>query len=144
MIFIWLNLEVSDEGTDFMVFHGMVKKKKHSEIVKFEKEPWHNLSSVRHCKSVLEIPQGRHGKSRGLFHHRAPLLLNHNLVFPSGGTCHPELNAELLPRHLQSIRVCRMVVACKVSLKQCLNFWTCHLAFLPFLPCERCLSFVTS
>lgn len=33
--------------------------------------------------------------------------------------------------HFQSIRVCRMVVACKVSLKQCLNFWTCHLVFLP-------------
>lgn len=32
--------------------------------------------------------------------------------------------------HLQSARVCRMVVACKVSLKQRLNFWTCHLVFL--------------
>lgn len=35
------------------------------------------------------------------------------------------------PWHLQSIRVCRMVVACEVSLKQCLNFWTRHLIFFP-------------
>lgn len=34
-------------------------------------------------------------------------------------------------QHFLSNGLCRMVVASKLSLKQCLNFWTCHLVFIP-------------
>lgn len=115
-----------------MVSHVMVISIQRLEHLK--RGPCHNLSSVRHRVSVLQIHQGGRGRNRALFHNSPPPLL----LFPFWYSPVEILATQSLiqrskwgsPWHL-CIRVCRMVVACEVSLKQCLNFWTCHLVFLP-------------
>lgn len=123
--------EVAGEGTDFMVSHVMVTTIQRLTHVK--RGPCHSLSPVRHHGSVLQIHGGGRGRDSGLFCSSPPLLLFPLWYSPVELAATKSLieNSKWgSPWHFQSIRVCRMAVACKVSLKQSLNFWTCHLAFL--------------
>lgn len=62
-------------------------------LAHLKRGPCHNLSSVRHRGSVLQIHQGGCGRDRALFRNSlppSPLIL----VFPCGDSCHPELDTE--------------------------------------------------
>lgn len=108
-----------------------------SEISTSEKRPCHSLSSVRRHGSVLQIHQG--WRKGWVFSHQPAFSCPLSSYFHFGiplwrfavTQCSIQNTKWGSSWHFQSIRVCRMVVACKVSLKQCLNFWTCHLVFLP-------------
>lgn len=124
--------KVTVEGIDFMVSHATVTSIQRLTHVK--RGPCQGLSSVRHHGSVLQIHHGGRGQNSDLFSNNTPPFSYSHCYSPV------ELSAirSLIenskwgsPWRVQSIRVCRMVVACKVSLKQWLNFWTCHLAFHP-------------
>lgn len=130
------HLEVIGEGIDFTVSHVMITTIQ--RLGHLKRGPCHNLSSVRHHGSVLQIHQGGCRGDRALFLNSPPtpppLLL---FPFWYSPVEIPATQSSIQnskwgsPWHFQSSRVCRMVVACEVSLKQCLNFWTCHLVFLP-------------
>lgn len=114
-------------------FHGIsCDGNNHSEISTSEKRQCHSLSSVRHRGPVWQIHQGGRGRSRALFRNGLRILLFPFWYSPVEIFATHSFGEIRFPlRFWKSIRMCRMVVACKVSLKQCLNFWTCHLAFLP-------------
>lgn len=115
-----------------MVSHVMITTIQ--RLVHLKRGPCYNLSSVRHRGSVLQIHQGVRGRTGIFFSQQASLLLFSFWYSPVEILTTQSLIQNIKwgsPWHFQSIRVCRMVVACEVSLKQCLNFWTCHLVFLP-------------
>lgn len=134
-------LKVTGEGIDFTPPHG------NNNHCKIRGRRCHSSSpSEEHHGSGLQIHQGRCKAGQPLFFNSP----SHH--FPSHSPCplHPLQTSSHFPLwrflppkapcrtvnevplwHVLSSRVCRMLVACQVSLKRWLNFWTCHLVFLP-------------